>query len=57
MQFSLVSLFDTVFNYCEQNKERDEKRELDHQRRWNEALEWELYNTFLERADNYGYGD
>ena len=44
-------------NYCEQNKERDEKRELEHQRRWNEALKWESYNTLFEHADDYGYDD
>ena len=44
-------------NYCEQHKERDDKRELEHQRRWNEALEWESYNTLFEHADNYDLDD
>lgn len=44
-------------NYCEQNKERDEKREVKHQRRFNEALKWESYNTLFEHADNYGSDD
>ena len=44
-------------NYCEQHKERDEKRELEHQRRWDEALKWESYNTLFEHADNYGSDD
>ena len=39
-------------NYCEQHKERDKKRELEHQRRWDEALKWEFYNTLFEHADN-----
>ena len=44
-------------NYCEQHRERDEKRELEHQRRWNEALKWESYNTLFEHADNYDLDD
>ena len=44
-------------NYCEQHKERDENRELEHQRRWDEALKWESYNTLFEHADNYGSDD
>jgi len=44
-------------NYCEQNKERDEKRNVEHQRRFDEALKWESYNTLFEHADNYGLDD
>ena len=44
-------------NYCEQNKERDDKRELEHQKRWDEALKLESYNTLFEHADNYGSDD
>ena len=44
-------------NYCEQNKDRDDKRELEHQKRWDEALKWESYNTLFEHADNYGSDD
>ena len=44
-------------NYCEKYKERDEKREVEHNRRWNEALKMESYNTLFEYADSYGSDD
>ena len=39
--------------YCEQNKERDQKREIEHKRQWDEALNQESYNTLYEYIDNY----
>ena len=44
-------------NYCEKYKERDDKREVEHNRRWNEALKMESYNTLFEYADSYGSDD
>tara|TARA_B100000029_G_C16973094_1_gene740771 strand:- start:323 stop:544 length:222 start_codon:yes stop_codon:yes gene_type:complete len=39
-------------NYNEKNKDRDIKREEEHQRQWNEALKSESYNTLFEHADD-----
>jgi hypothetical protein len=44
-------------NYCEQNKDRDDEREIEHKKRWEEALKWESYNTLFEHADNNGLDD
>ena len=53
-------------NYCDQNKEGHKKidyneekvlEEIARQRRWDEALTWESYNTLFEHADNYGLDD
>ena len=38
-------------DYCETNKERDQKREIEHQRRFEEALNWESNNTLFEYMD------
>ena len=38
-------------DYCETNKERDQKREIEHQRRLEEALNWESNNTLFEYMD------
>ena len=39
-------------NYCEQNKDRHDKREIEHNKRWEDALKWESYNTLFEHMDN-----
>ena len=44
-------------NYCEQNKERDNKREQEHRRQFDEDLKWESYNTFFEYLDNFDSND
>ena len=41
-------------NYWEQ---RNDKRELEHKKRWDEALKWESYNTLFEHADNNDLDD
>ena len=38
-------------DYCETNKERDKKREIEHQRRFEEALNWESNNTLFDYMD------
>ena len=44
-------------NYCEQNKDRDDKREIEHKKRWEDALKWESYNTLFEHTDNHDLDD
>ena len=39
-------------DYCEQNKKRDEKREIEHKKQWDKALNSESYNTLFEYMDN-----
>ena len=39
-------------DYCETNKERDQKREIEHQRRFEEALDREFRNILFESMDD-----
>ena len=44
-------------DYCEHYKERDQKREIEHNRRFEEALKWESYNTLFEYMDEQNLDD
>jgi hypothetical protein len=39
-------------DYCKKNKVRDQKREKEHKKKYEEALNWESNNTLFEYMDD-----
>ena len=39
-------------DYCEKNKERDQKRKKEDKRRFEKSLDWESHNTLFEYIDD-----
>ena len=39
-------------DYCEKNKERDQKRKKEDKRRFKKSLDWESHNTLFEYIDD-----